>query len=435
MNLKFRKNPLNIKAIPSSYILNTVSASNSNLYSTSGDLFPQSKNQKNLSLNKLNHGMIHSSSLPNLTEKQNTEYSIDYPLQSNSPPHPHSPPPNPPSLLHEKFDQLFFFKDSEEITETEKIKNQNQNESRKEKNIDYDSDYSINENELKNRDDNYNVDNYQHEIGEDGEEEEDREEEEETRQNYINSLNKFSQKSNKLKHSFKKSYSLPVLKIKKEEDKQLHLNRPTLNSSNHYIKNNWNEIKDNKINFKKLEKQIMKRGVGNKPTGRKTYIDDVIKENTQKPEYYYKNYLTETFGEERKHLVQNYLDQFKQKLNQNQNDSNPNSNSNSNPNLENKISINGINININKYGDVNTSQTKKAIKYISNRVATKVTTVQPFENQYNNLISLQDPNDYTSKDNKKKIIPGISYIPRAKKVINKDWLASLEIKPPTIEEV
>ncbi|ORX58579.1 hypothetical protein BCR36DRAFT_343993 [Piromyces finnis] len=359
---KISNKSLEIKALPSSYILES-------LDNNANKKLDHSYTLDNLNIKKKK--ISQSSSLPVLVNKADRkDRSNDNPLQQNPPPHPHSPPPKPPSLLHENFnfDHDFSYNNNKEND----FYNDNQSEREEENDsiVSYSSNYNII---------NFNGDN---------------------------------------KH-FKKSFSEPYLQYKYNTKKNI-LENPTLNSTNGYIKKNWYNLCENKANFEQLAKQI-KDGVNDSSsTGRKTFIDQIIKENTKKKEYYYKNYLTETFGEDRQHLIQNHLDQYKHKLNQELNN--------------NEFSVNGIKININKNGDINTSQTKKAVKNISNRVANKVTTVHNSETQYKNLVSLQDPIELP-QDKNIKVVSGTSYIPRAKKVINKNWLASLEIKPPTIEEI
>jgi len=232
-----------------------------------------------------------------------------------------------------------------------------------------------------------------------------------------------------LNYRLKKAYSEPYLQTK-YNTKELNLGQPTLNSTNDFIKHNWNELKFNKTNFKSIAKQIREGTRDSKPTSRKTFIDQIIKEHTEKPEYYYKNYLTETFGEDRQHLVQNHLNQFKQKLVQEGEEQDQHQ---GRPKIPRAFTIHGCKFNIDKNGDMSSKETQKAVSYINHRIANRITTVQPFENQYKNLISLQDPVE-DSKDKAKPSV-GTSFIPRAKKVINKSWLASLEIKPPSIEEM
>jgi len=386
---KLNNRPLDVKTLPSSYVFQSI---DTNISQNPGPKYDTKKlntmvtpietNETKNGMKK--HPMLRASSLPVLVHKaKRADTSMDNPVQQNSPPHPHSPPPKPPSLLHEKFEQLYFDQD----------------------------DYSIT---MDNDDDDNDNDNNQFE-------EKDQSDREEEKASSISSYsNATDVEEDHQSQTLKKSISEPYLKSK-YDTKVIQLERPTLNSTQGYIKNKWNGLRDNKTNFKHLEKQI-KDGMNETTStlGRKTFIDQIIRENSKKREYYYKNYLTEKFGEDRQHLVQNHLDQFKQKLKQEE--------------LDRGLTVNGIKISIDQNGDVDRTQTKKAVKYISNRIANKVTTVQPSENQYINLISLQDPVELPQDSNRKNQI-GTSYIPRAKKVVNKSWLASLEIKPPSIEEM
>ncbi|ORX77371.1 hypothetical protein BCR32DRAFT_295657 [Anaeromyces robustus] len=590
---KFNDKSLDIKPLSSSYVLKSINSNNNNYNNNNNGNKNDYKNNKNNKNNKdnkdkskkftsyenlitnkqlslashNNNNTTPSFSLPNLylTENinSNSDYSLDNPLQQNSPPHPHSPPPKPPSLLHDKFDQFSFLQDKDELSSNEKLKNENSppsfsssspspspspspssssppftnsttttttttnsnsnptitkttkaktttppNNNNNNNNINkslksfipvpsksylstntldslnlINSSKSIHSSDSSNipnpynlpysphsqtsttttttttttkeTNDNINDNNYNNDNDNDNDDDND---DDDIESNIIsidsNEINNNLDNNNininstifKGKHrlNLKKAISEPFIKsiTKKkfnEKVKNIDFKTPVQNSTNYYIQNNWQELKENKLNFKKLEKSIKERLITEvKPTGRETFINTIIKENTEKPAYYYKNYLTETFGKDRQHLVQNHIDQLKQKLNNNNNNNN---NNNQNP-LTFSTTIHGIKIDIDANGDVNTLQTKKAVKSINHRIANRVTTIQPFENQYKNLISLQDPPPHSSdtiklnnNSNNNNNISGISYIPRAKKVVNKNWLASLEIKPPSIEEI
>jgi len=430
-------------------------------------------------INSMNFGkktmnILRASSLPVLVKRKKKDplSSLESSLQLNSPPHPHSPPPKPPSLLHDKFDQFSLDQEEEEDDDDDDEEDDDEeevlNHPLTNKGLGKEGEEELEEeNEEKNRnrimDSLRNLYNERKKSkGEKKEEEEGEEMNEDSYEsieddddNNIDNIDSIDNVDNidededddkdvKLNYRFKKAYSEPYLQ-KKYNTQELNLGQPTLNSTHDFIKHNWKELKFNKTNFKSLAKQIREGTSGSKPTSRKTFIDQIIKEHTEKPEYYYKNYLTETFGEDRQHLVQNHLNQFRQKLEQKGDEQDQDQDQGQNQGRQ-KIprvfTIHGFKFNIDRNGDMSSTETQKAVNYINHRVANRITTVQPFENQYKNLISLQDqdpvegPEGQKTNQKQKSDYPvATSFIPRAKKVINKNWLASLEIKPPSIEEI